>query len=88
MNIITQPLWQFATMPLFALTMGCAAAYHAYPDGCVPCEYCAPPPLPYMTYCGSCPAPTAGCCSELHGVESNSDEGIPSEGVTRDGQDE
>lgn len=40
----------------FALC-GCAAEYHAYRCG-VPCSYCFPPPLPYVTYCG-CATPIA-----------------------------
>ena len=37
---------------------GCAAAYHDYPCGTVPYEYCAPQPLPYTGY-DSCPTPIA-----------------------------
>lgn len=37
---------------------GCAAGYHAYPDGCVPYTYCVPAPLPYTQY-SSCPTPIA-----------------------------
>jgi hypothetical protein len=37
---------------------GCAAAYHAYPNGCVPYSYHAPAPLPYTQY-SNCPTPIA-----------------------------
>ncbi len=45
---------------LMALAAGCAPAYHSY-SGChVDCQYCTPPPLPYVHYdgcaCHSCAA--------------------------------
>ena len=49
----------FAWMPLLISLGGCAAAYHAYDGGCVPCDYCPSQPLPYTTYCGACPTPVA-----------------------------
>lgn len=38
---------------------GCAGAYHDYSDCCIPYLYCAPPPLPYVTY-EDCHCPTPG----------------------------
>lgn len=39
---------------LILLSSGCAPAYHWY-EGCrVPCQYCAPHPLPHEPYLG-CP---------------------------------
>jgi hypothetical protein len=46
-----------------ALSAGCAADYHAYSGGCVPCVYCPPPPLPYTTYC-ACPSSISTGCDE------------------------
>lgn len=39
---------------LATLAFGCAPAYHRYSRGCVPCKYCAPPPLPYSPYGCAC----------------------------------
>jgi hypothetical protein len=60
MKIIRLRFWQFAAIATLAATTGCAATYHDYPDGCVPCAYCAPPPLPYATY-EVCLTPIAAC---------------------------
>jgi hypothetical protein len=51
---------RFALSSLAAaiLAAGCATAYHDYPRGCVPLNYCAPPPLPYRYY-QACPTPLA-----------------------------
>lgn len=42
------------------LAVGCATAYHSYSGCYVDCQYCAPPPLPYVHYdgcdCHSCAA--------------------------------
>jgi hypothetical protein len=37
---------------------GCVHAYRAYPDGCIPYDYCPSPPLPYTRSTG-CPTPIA-----------------------------
>lgn len=37
-------------LPTMVLSMGCAPAYHSYSDCTVPCNYGAPPPLPYTHY--------------------------------------
>ena len=37
---------------------GCATAYHKYPCGCVPLDYCPLAPLPYTQY-DRCPTPIA-----------------------------
>jgi hypothetical protein len=53
-------LWWLAGVALAASLAGCAAAYHDYADGCIPCSYCAPRPLPYTTYeACHCPTPMA-----------------------------
>lgn len=45
---------------LMTLAAGCAPAYHRYSGCYVDCQYCAPPPLPYVHYkgcvCHSCAA--------------------------------
>lgn len=43
---------------------GCAHAYHEYPCGCIPYDYCPEPPLPYTAY-GECPTPIASRRSML-----------------------
>jgi len=43
---------------LLIVSSGCAGAYHDYEAGCVPYNYCAQPPLPYVEY-GGCPTPIA-----------------------------
>lgn len=58
---------------MLAATVGCAAAYHAYPCGNVPCGYCPPPPLPYAAF-DACPTPMAadymsGKKADLHGSD-------------------
>ncbi|MFV1965366.1 MAG: hypothetical protein ACC628_08080 [Pirellulaceae bacterium] len=58
MKTIVFHVLQFAGIALLAATTGCAAAYHDYPDGCVPYAYCEPPPLPYDTY-EACLTPVA-----------------------------
>jgi hypothetical protein len=45
---------------LLVVSSGCARAYHAYPCGCVPYDYCPPPPLAYAPY-DACPTPVARC---------------------------
>jgi len=54
------PLSSLAGILFFAVAGGCAAAYHAYPAGCVPCDYCPAEPLPYVTY-HACPTPLSAC---------------------------
>lgn len=55
-----QSLWSWLAAALLLAASGCAAAYHAYPCGCVPYGYCPDPPLPYTAYCGCA---THGTCS-------------------------
>ena len=43
---------------LLVAAMGCAAAYHDYPCGVVPLDYCPPAPLPYTGF-SNCPTPIA-----------------------------
>jgi hypothetical protein len=33
-----------------SMLVGCAPAYHDYPQGCVRYGYCPPPPLPLVAY--------------------------------------
>jgi len=46
--------------PLLLTVAGCAPAYHSYSGCYVDCQYCTPPPLPYVHYegcvCHSCAA--------------------------------
>ena len=58
--IYHQSLHRLLMVSLLIPTAGCAAAYHDYPCGPVPYEYCAPQPLPYTGY-DSCPTPIARC---------------------------
>ena len=45
-------LMRLFSLSIVTATAGCASAYHSYPDGCVSCRYCAPPPLAYAHYDG------------------------------------
>ena len=53
------PMWTLLGVALMVSLSGCAAAYHDYPDCCIPYLYCPPPPLPYTAYEG-CHCPTPG----------------------------
>ena len=59
MNVLHAIGCLFVALATVAVS-GCAAAYHAYADGCVPYEYCPPAPLPYACY-QACPTPVAAC---------------------------
>ncbi len=61
--MLSKPKSSF-TWPLLVIALaipftGCAAAYHAYSECCVPYLYCAPRPLSYLHYDG-CHCPTPG----------------------------
>jgi len=51
--------WLALVALLPAGVAGCASAYHSYEGCCVDCQYCVPPPLPYVHYEG-CPC---HCCA-------------------------
>ena len=55
----TSPIWKLSGVVMVIAFSGCAAAYHDYPDSCIPYLYCVPPPLPYVAY-ESCHCPTPG----------------------------
>ena len=53
------PIWKLLGVALMVSLSGCAAAYHDYQGSCIPYLYCAPPPLPFVSYDG-CRCPTPG----------------------------
>ena len=56
----THAAWTLAGIVLALALSGCARAYHAYHDACVPYAYCPQRPLPYTTYDNChCPTPIA-----------------------------
>ena len=66
--------WGVGGIVVIAALSGCASAYHAFPDLCVPYAYCPQPPLPYTTYshCG-CPTPIAAQYAERTAVRETPD---------------
>jgi hypothetical protein len=50
---------------------GCAGSYHDYAGGCVHCNYCPPPPLPYTTYGYGCETTVAKNWSAADGELPN-----------------
>lgn len=56
-NNSTTVAWVLAGLTMVAV-VGCAAAYHDYPCGAVPLDYCPPMPLPYAGF-DNCPTPIA-----------------------------
>ncbi len=61
--------WRLLGIVLALAFSGCAPAYHAYPDACIPYGYCPEPPLPYVTY-DNCPTPIASEFLWQHGRTS------------------
>ena len=71
--------WLFAGTVLAVALLGCAPAYHAYPDVCIPYAYCPRAPLPYTTYAHChCPTPVAaGHLSHAGEVSSTPASDVP-----------
>jgi hypothetical protein len=64
-------IWKLLGVALIVSLSGCAAAYHDYQGCCIPYLYCAPPPLPYVSYKGChCPTPGASLYFQQHGHSS------------------
>ncbi len=80
--MITKKAWILWLAPLaMILATGCAPAYRNYSACCVDCNYCAPPPLPYVHYegcvCHSCAASNYLSMAqpmEEQGASTNADE--------------
>lgn len=69
---------QLLALLVLPLATGCASAYHSY-SGCqIPCQYYAPPPLPYP-YFGQCVCHSHVASKYLSMPQATGDFGIPSE---------
>jgi hypothetical protein len=62
-------MWKLLGIALIVSLSGCAAACHKYAGCSIPYRYCAPSPLPYVTYDGChCPTPGATLYFQQNGV--------------------